>query len=329
MTGATMRGLSVLVTGGSGTFGTAYVRYALDQGAARVICLSRGEHRQAELQRTIADPRLTCWVGDVRDRERLRWAFGAQPDLVIHAAALKRIEVCEAEATEAFKTNVDGTRHVVEEAMRAGVPKVLVISSDKATSPETCYGITKAAAEAAALGQNALRGSGRTLISVVRYGNILGSQGSFLDVLKRCRETGDPVPITDARATRFWWTIDAAVAFVARVLDRMQGAEVWIPKLTSAPVVDLAACVAPRSRHDIIGMRGPEKRHELMISATESAYAYELPECYVLLPKTGMWWSPDPPAGAVLVGDEFRYSSEHCFDQERFNRILEDIGCRV
>src|SRR5262249_41670796 len=141
-------------------------------------------------------------------------------------------------------------------------------------------------------------------------------QGSFLEVLKRCRETGEPVPITDPRATRFWWTIQDAVRFVGSVLQRMEGAEIWIPKIASAHVTDLARLVAPASPYRIVGMRGPEKVHEAMINPTEAAYCYELPECYVLLPKQGQWWSPAPPVDAIPVPDGFSYISNSSLDLE-------------
>jgi len=304
-------GQTILITGGSGTFGAAMTRYALEHGAARVICLSRGEHRQAQLRHQIDDPRLETWIGDVRDRERLRWAFRVRPDVVIHAAALKRVEVCEQHSMEAVKTNVDGTRNVVEEAMLADVPTVLVISSDKATSPETTYGKTKAAAEDIALSQNAMRGSGETRVSVVRYGNVAGSQGSFIETLLRARQTGEPVRLTDPAATRFWWDIEAAVAFVADVLRDMRGAEIWIPRLPSARMDAFARALAPNSEQIVTGMRGSEKVHEAMINATESAYCWELPDRFVLLPKAGQWWSPEPPAGAVKVQAGFSYASDH------------------
>jgi UDP-N-acetylglucosamine 4,6-dehydratase len=187
---------------------------------------------------------------------------------------------------------------------------VLVISSDKACSPETTYGATKAAAEALAIGQNAWRGDRPTRISVVRYGNVLGSQGSFLEQMLRSRVSHAPLPITDRRATRFWWGIEDAVTFVGTVLERMRGAEIWIPKLVSARVVDLATAIAPNAELVVTGTRGPEKLHEAMINTTEAAYAWELPDSFVLLPKAGHWWSPDPPAGAVLVPDGFRYTSD-------------------
>lgn len=299
--------MKVLVTGGSGTFGTAYITHAIRQGA-EVICLSRGEHRQAALMREIDNPALECWIGDVRDRDRLRWAFRSKPDLVIHAAALKRVETCQAHPQEAAKTNIDGTRNVVAEAMLAGVPKVMLISSDKACGSETIYGTTKAAAEALAIGQNAMRGSGPTRISVVRYGNVLGSQGSVLDVIFKARETG-MMPVTDVAATRYWWSIDAAVAFVERCIDLMQGGEIWVPKIPSARVIDLVHAIAPGAKFVEIGMRGNEKRHEMMISGAESRYAYDLGDCYVLLPELGQWWSPIAPDVSKKVDDGFVYSS--------------------
>lgn len=299
---------TILITGGSGTFGQACIQYALAAGARRVICLSRGEHRQAALRQAIPDPRLDCWIGDVRDVERLRWAFRVHPDVVIHAAALKRVDVCDAEPDEAFKTNVLGTRLVVQEAILANIPRVLVISSDKATSPETTYGKTKAAAEDLAIGLNAVRGCSLTRISVARYGNVLGSAGSFLETLLQARQTGDPITITDPQATRFWWSVDDAVRFVAWVLTVMQGGEIFVPKLASAKVVDLARALAPQSAQIVTGMRGSEKLHEAMINATEARYAYERPEAYVLYPKQGQPWSP-PPQG-VPVGDGFTYASD-------------------
>ncbi len=319
--------MKYLVTGGSGTFGTAFVRTILARQQDSVVVLSRGEHRQAELLRQFDyDPRLECWVGDVRDRERLTWAMRCKPDVVIHAAALKRVEVCERNSMEALATNVAGTANVVQAAMWADVPQVLLLSSDKATSPETVYGSSKSMAEAVALGQNAYRGSGHTRISAVRYGNVLGSQGSFLEVLQRCRETGEDVPITDPRATRFWWSIDQAVDFVLRVLGRMRGSEIWIPKLSAAPVVDLARMVAPASGVRIIGTRGPEKLHESMINATESVYAYELPDCYLLLPKRGNWWSPQPPRDAIAVPDGFAYASNTSVNLEPLEGLLCALG---
>lgn len=304
-------GSRILITGGSGTFGTAFTQFALSQGAARVIGLADSEYRMAAyIKRFSSDARVCGWLGNVRDRDRLDWAFRAGLDLVIHAAALKRIELCEADPAEAVKTNIDGTRNVVEAAMLADVPRVIVISSDKATSPETCYGKTKAAAEEIAIGQNSLRGHGRTKISVVRYGNVMGSAGSVLETWWSARESGAPITVTDPDATRFWWTIEDAAAFVARIAEWMQGGEIWLPKLPSATTLALAQAWAPRSAIRVTGMRGTEKQHEAMIAPAEVPYAYELPDAYVLLPKLGHWWSAGIPEGAVKVPPEFRYTSD-------------------
>lgn len=302
--------LTYLVTGGTGTFGRAFLRYALDRGARRVVTVSTCGHRIAETKRLFPDPRVECWTGNVRDAERMREVMRCQPDVVIHAAAMKRVEQCEADPEEAKKTNVDGTLNVVKAALEANVPRVLLISSDKACSPETVYGATKAEAEQQALARNGLRGKSRTRISAVRYGNVLGSQGSFLDAIVRSRVTGGPLTITHPDATRFWWAIEDAVAFVGTVLDRMQGADLFIPTLVSAKVVDLARAIAPNAPLIVTGMRGPEKLHEAMINATEARFAYAIPDGYVLLPKQGQWWSPDPPADAVKVPDGFTYTSD-------------------
>lgn len=292
----------MLITGGSGTFGSAFIRHALEAGANRVICLSRGEHRQNELKRTIQHKRLECWVGDVRDRDRLHWAFRVKPDVLIHAAAIKTIEACEHDPAEAVKTNVDGTRNVVEEAMLSGIPRVVVVSSDKATEPVTTYGKTKAAAEAIAIGQNAYRGTGPTRISVVRYGNVEASQGSIAPLFTALGEIGAPIPITHPEMTRFWWRVEDAVAFVAKILHVMRGGEIFIPKIKSHRIVDLARHYAPHSEQQIVGVRSIEKIHELMISADEAAMAWECPEYYVLTHGT-------PPIDGVPVPAGFRLSS--------------------
>ena len=299
------------ITGITGTLGHALTRHLLaDPRTERIVGISRNEHRQVEMERVIADPRFEAWIGDVRDRDCLHWVFRAGFDAVIHGAALKRIETCEEHPDEAYKTNVLGTWHVVEAAMLADVPKVLVVSSDKSAEPALSYGRTKAAAEDLALGQNAKRGKGRTRISVARYGNVIGSTGSVIEQFFRCRATGESLRITDPTWTRFWWSPEEAAAFVDSVLARMQGAEIWVPRLVSATVLALAQAIAPRSAVQVIGARGVEKPHETMIGVLEAGYTWALPDAYVLLPKHGQWWSPDPPAGAVKVPEGFRFSSD-------------------
>lgn len=298
------------ITGITGFLGKQLTGALLaDPSTSRVVGLSRDEHKIASMRQQFRDPRLDVYCGDVRDESRLSDALGVFPDVVIHGAAMKRVESCEADPDEAFKTNVLGTRNVVRAARAANVRKVIVVSSDKATSAETCYGKTKAMAEEIALGQNAYRGSSPTKVSVVRYGNVLGSTGSFLDALWAARHTGAAVNLTDRECTRFWWGVEDAVAFIRDVLEVMDGAEIFVPKLPSSKVADLARAVAPQSAQFQTGMRGLEKLHEVMISEAESRCAYELPDWYVLYPKLSQWWSARPPAGAVKVPDGFTFTS--------------------
>lgn len=322
--------MTYLITGITGFLGRALTDALLtDPATVRVAGFSRDEHKVAAFQAQYPDPRVDVWVGDVRDRARVRDALAIRPDVVIHAAAMKRVERCEADPEEALKTNVLGTWTVARAARLAGVPRVLVVSSDKATSPETCYGVTKAMAEHVALGQNAYRRRPPTRISVVRYGNILGSTGSFLETLLRARHTGDVVEITDPASTRFWWHVEDAVAFIRLVLARMQGAEIFVPQLPNASVVDLARAIAPASSHVVVGMRGSEKTHEAMISPTEASYTYALPGYYVLLPKQGQPWSPAPPVGAVKVPAGFSYASHHQLQTVTFEELRESPPCYV
>lgn len=299
-----------LITGITGFLGRALTRALLEDPATkRVVGFSSTEGKVSAFRKSFQDPRVDAWIGNVRERDRMRDALGVNPDVVIHAAAMKRIEECDRNPDEAFKTNELGTRNVVRACRRARVPKVLVISSDKATSPETYYGTTKSGAEQFALGQNAYSGKGKTRISVIRYGNIIGSTGSFINVLLDARRTGATVELTDPNCTRFWWKVDEAVAFIRRVIADMQGSEIWVPKLTSASLGYLASEIAPNSPQVVVGMRGPEKIHEAMINETEARNTYELSDCYVLLPKAGQPWSPAPPIGAVKVPEGFSYSS--------------------
>jgi UDP-N-acetylglucosamine 4,6-dehydratase/5-epimerase len=291
-------GRRVFVTGGSGTFGSAYIRHALASGASRVVSFARGEHRQAALAADLNDPRLECWIGDVRDRDRLRWALRWCPDVVLHCAALKRVETCEQEPDEAHKTNVEGTRNVVAAAMLADVPRVVMISSDKSCLAETYYGKTKADAEGLALGYMTRRGSGRTRVAVARYGNVLGSQGSVLDVIAVTARS-KTFRITDPEATRYWWSVEQAVAFVDSVLDRMQGGEIWVPKLHAARVVDLVRAMVPDVTFETVGMRGVEKRHETMIAPNERTWA--LDDCYVV--------AETCPVGGIAMPPGWTYTS--------------------
>lgn len=280
-----------------------------------MISYARNEHRNLAYERAWSAHQVEAWMGDVRDVERLRWAFRAPIDVVIHAAAIKTIEYCQREPDEAHKTNVVGTLNVVSEAIRAGIPKVLVVSSDKACSPETTYGATKRLAEDLALAMNGKRGNQPTTIAAVRYGNVLGSQGSVLDRINEARSSG-LMPITSPDCTRFWWSADEAAKFLARVLMHMGAGEIWVPKMASAKIVDLVAAVAPAARLVTVGVRGQEKLHESMIAPTERVW--ELEDAYVIRPFDGAWWAAPPPEHSRAVPLGFAYTSNDQPEPVRF-----------
>jgi Predicted nucleoside-diphosphate sugar epimerases len=300
------------LTGITGTFGRACVDALLaDPETERIIGLSRSGHRRAQLLREIRDSRVECWLGDIRNPDRLFWAARVHPDVLIHAAAEKLVDACEVEPEEAFQTNVLGTLYLVKQAILADIPKVLILSSDKACSPETVYGATKLMAEQLALGVfQAKRGSSQTKVSVARYGNVLGSAGSVLSHFFEARASGGAVRMTDPEATRFWWSIEEAVAFALRMIQYMHGGEIFIPKLTSSRVSDLARAIAPNSTQDVIGMRGPEKQHEAMINSTEARYTFDCGDYYMLVPPHGCGYTVPLPVGARPVSDGFRYTSD-------------------
>lgn len=259
---------SVLITGGSGAFGTAFVRYLLIRGAEpwRIAILSRSEHRQAEMEREMSplDPknmRLRFFIGDVRDRDRLRRAMDGV-DTVIHAAALKRIEVGAYNPLEVKKTNIDGAANVIEAATDAGVARVIGLSSDKAFEPISPYGTSKAFAESLFLAANNTRGNRGPLFAVVRYGNVWNSTGSVVPTWRRILEVGDTVPVTDPECTRFFMTMDEAVSLVISTAERMKGGEIAIPTLPAYRLGDLAA--AMDAKMDVRGLPTYEKRHESM-----------------------------------------------------------------
>lgn len=254
---------ALLVTGGTGTFGQAFVRAALDAGIQRVCVFSRGEHRQAEMRAAVDDARVRWFIGDVRDQDRLTRAMNGI-DWVVHAAALKRIEVCEYDPDEVVKTNVNGALNVIAAATAAGVSKVVALSTDKACDPLNAYGASKLLAEKVFLAANNARGRDGPRFAVTRYGNIAGSAGSVIPKWRALLAAGaKAVPVTDPWATRFWMTIDEAVRLVADTLENMKGGELAIPDwLPAYRIADLAAAMG--AKMDITGLPAFEKRHEAM-----------------------------------------------------------------
>ena len=287
---ARMTGQTILVTGGTGAFGTAFVRYALSNDVRRIIVYSRSEERQRAMRVAIPDPRLDLFLGDVRDLSALRRALQADHlDGVIHAGALKQVPACELYPLEAVKTNVLGSANVIDAALDVGVPKVLAVSSDKAVQPLNLYGATKACMERLMVAANVYRGTHGTRFACVRYGNVIGSTGSVLQVWRAQRARGEPITVTDPAMTRFWWSVEEAVAFTARAFDEMQGGEVFVPHLRACRIGALADAMSPCQI--VAGLRPNEKQHEALIAPEE--------------PTRNEGWAYVVEAGAPLLGRSY------------------------
>lgn len=298
---------SILVTGGSGAFGQAFVRRCLEMGAARVAIISRSEAKQAAMAAAFNDPRLRFLIGDVRDLSRMTDAC-RHVDYVVHAAALKRVEVCEADPREAVKTNVDGTANVAFAARLQGVRRAVFLSTDKAAAPNTLYGATKQTAERLWCGEN-VYAAGKTLYAATRYGNVLGSTGSVVPLWQKQAAAGGPLTVTGLGMSRFWMTMDDAVDLVLLALDRMEGGETFVPKIGRAWITDLADAIAPGVPLVEVGIRPGEKLHETLITEDEARSAYDAGSCYILEPQTATWRSGHAPA-RVWVGPGFTYRSD-------------------
>jgi UDP-N-acetylglucosamine 4,6-dehydratase len=301
----------VLVTGGTGSFGKKFIRLMLDEvQPKKMIVFSRDELKQHEMQTSgYADPNLRFFIGDVRDRDRLRRAMNGV-DIVVHAAALKQVPACEYNPMEAIKTNIMGTSNVVEAALDAGVRKVLAISTDKAVNPVNLYGATKLAAEKLVIQSNAYAAGASTRYSCVRYGNVVGSRGSVVPVFLRQRQAGR-VTITDERMTRFWLSLEQGVRFVIKCIEQMEGGEVFVPKIPSMKVVDLARAIAPQAVVNVIGIRPGEKLHEVLISEDESRTTVELDDMFVVQPAEALWFGYSWQDKGKLLKDSFRYASDN------------------
>lgn len=305
---SSLEGASVLVTGGTGSFGNAFVRRALDLGAARVVVFSRDELKQFDMRsRFDDDPRLRWFIGDIRDRERLRRALHGV-DFVVHAAALKQVDTAEYNPAEYIRTNVNGSENVVEAAIDAGVRKVVALSTDKASSPINLYGATKLCADRLFISANHYAAHHETRFCVVRYGNVIGSRGSVIPLFRRLAAEGKPLPVTDRRMTRFWITLPQAVDFVVSSLELMDGGELYVPRIPSTRLMDLVEAVAPGAPTVEIGIRPGEKLHEEMIAADDSRRTLLTGDRYVITPYLA-GWGYKPPAGEQMP-DGFAYRSD-------------------
>jgi UDP-N-acetylglucosamine 4,6-dehydratase len=302
-------GATILLTGGTGSFGNAFIQRVAEQWPSAVIRVySRDELKQSQMQARYGDQQLRWLIGDVRDRGRMtRAAHGA--DLIVHAAAMKQVPACEYNPFEAVRTNVLGAQHVVDAAIDARVPKVVNLSTDKAVNPVNLYGATKLAAEKLVVQGNAYAAQSNTRLSCVRYGNVVGSRGSVVPLFKQQAAEGK-ITITDERMTRFWITLAQAVDLVLYAVDHMVGGEVFIPKIPSMRVTDLAEAMAPGVERRVIGIRPGEKLHELLLTTDESRHSIDAGDVYVVLPEHP-WWEASPRwLDGKPLEDGFVYSSD-------------------
>jgi UDP-N-acetylglucosamine 4,6-dehydratase len=312
----------ILLTGGTGSFGRAFTRHLLAGGRDVVVRIySRDELKQYEMNREFGgDPRLRFCIGDVRDRDRLlRAMYGV--DQVVHAAALKQVDLCEYNPAEAVKTNIQGSQNVIEAAIDARVKRVVALSTDKAVSPANLYGATKLCAEKLFVHGNVYSGPRDTRFACVRYGNVLGSRGSVIPLFLK-QAAGGVLTITDVRMTRFWISLGQAVALVELVLSEMRGGEVFVPKIPSMRMTDLARAIAPEAMVKEIGMRPGEKLHEMLLGAEEAHRTREYPTHYVVSRQT-------PRGDGRPVPEEFSYRSEtntQWLDVDRLRELVAELG---
>lgn len=305
-----LKGKKVLITGGTGSFGKAFARYVLDEcKPEKLIIFSRDELKQYDMQQQFASyQNIRFFIGDVRDKQRLSMALRGV-DYVVHAAALKQVPLMEYNPAEAIKTNIIGAMNLIEAAIENKIKKVIALSTDKACNPVNLYGATKLCADKLFVAGNSYSGEGGTKFSIARYGNVVGSRGSVVPLFLEKRKEG-VLPITDKQMTRFWITIDQAVKFVIMAFEKMNGGEIFIPKIPSMNIMDLAKAIAPECKTRIIGTRPGEKLHEIMISEDNAKNTMELKDCYIIFPSFP-WWDNLNHKEGKPVPLEFRYSSDN------------------
>ena len=320
-----LTGSSILVTGGTGSFGKAFIADLLARhDPKRVVVFSRDELKQYECRQLFGDdPRLRWFIGDIRDPHRLHRAMHGV-EYVVHAAALKQVDTAEYNPWEFVQTNIIGSQNVIEACIDAGVTKVVALSTDKASSPINLYGATKLTADKLFITGNHYAAAYPTRFSVVRYGNVMGSRGSVIPYFRKLADVGQSLPITDLRCTRFFITLPQAVQLVLDAFEHMQGGELYVPRIPSMRVTDLAQAIAPGAAMHDVGLRPGEKLHEEMISPEEGRRALRIGERFVIQPDLASW-GYTPPADGVPVSEGFHYTSENndeWFTREEIAAIL-------
>ena len=326
---------NILITGGTGSFGKKYTKILLENYKPnKIIIYSRDELKQYEMAQEFSSSSMRYFIGDVRDENRLNTAMNGV-DFVIHAAAMKHVPIAEYNPMECIKTNIHGAQNVINASLKNKVEKVIALSTDKACNPVNLYGATKLASDKLFIAANNIAGTSPTRFSVVRYGNVVGSRGSVVPLFKKLIENGaKELPITDERMTRFWITLEDGVKFVLKNFARMQGGELFIPKIPSMKIIDLAATLAPNLPIKIIGIRPGEKLHEIMISADDTMHSLEFDDHYVIGPSIKFY---DKEADFAInrlgekgraVNSNFEYRSDNntqWLNQQSLKEMMERI----
>ena len=321
-----LQGSSILITGGTGSFGRAFAQFALDSlEPERLAILSRDELKQSEMREAIGGDRRVRWfLGDIRDRDRLHRAMSGI-DYVVHAAALKQVDTAEYNPFEFVKTNVLGSQNVIDACIDEGVKKVVALSTDKASSPINLYGATKLTADKLFVAANNYARDNSTAMSVVRYGNVMGSRGSVVPFFKAKVAAGEAIPITDRRMTRFWITLEQAVQFVVDSFEVMQGGELFVPRIPSMKLTDLVEVLAPNHPQYEIGIRPGEKLHEEMVSADDSHRTVRQADRYVVKPTIAEWGFGDIDGETVEPGFSYRSdTNDQWMSPDDFRSVLND-----
>jgi len=321
---------TILLTGGTGSFGKKFTKIALQKYNPKVIRIySRGELKQQQMrvqfQEFYDDEKLRFFIGDVRDKNRLYRAMNGV-DIVIHAAALKQVPACEYNPIEAVKTNIDGAANVIDAAIDNNVEKVMALSTDKAVHPVNLYGATKLVAEKLFIQGNSYSGGRKTIFSCVRYGNVVGSRGSVIPVFQRQKKKGK-ITITDENMTRFWITQEQAVRFIISCFEKMKGGEIFVPKIPSMKIIDLAEVIAPECKREVIGIRPGEKINEVLLTEEEAWHAKKFENYFIIEPEHSFWNKDNFKEGESLSSD-FTYSSgnnDHWLTIDELNKILEEL----
>jgi len=321
----------ILITGGTGSFGTKFVEIALKEYNPKAIRIfSRGELLQMKMKQQFNnDERLRFFIGDVRDKDRLYRAMNGV-DIVIHAAALKQVPACEYNPIEAVRTNINGAINVIDAAIDNGVEKIMAISTDKAVHPVNLYGATKLVAEKLFIHGNSYTGGRKTKFSCVRYGNVVGSRGSVVPLFLEQRKSGK-LTITDERMTRFWLTIEQGANFAIDCIDRMKGGEVFVPKIPSMRIIDLADAIAPDAEREIIGIRPGEKIHEVLVTENDALHTREFDDFFVI-ERGFLFGGRNNFNDGKPLPDGFRYTSDNntwWLTKEELRKMIEELYGKI